>query len=183
VENVPRPARRLAYELCDSRETQRKNSCRTSSAAGVALPMVTNAMVAWTTTIMVLLICVWVGFDGVEGRVVAGGAAGTQDLSAAGRLRRSCATGAMQRLLRTAVWDAGAVRDDACSFVTGRLADSTPARELGAAVSPARQRPRDGTDSDAGLVPITPPRAPFRDVQHLQPGENSLDLLDRDDRI
>lgn len=33
---------------------------------------------------------------------------------------------------------------------------------------------------------ITPPRVPFRDVQprlHLQPGENSLDLLDRDDRI
>lgn len=33
---------------------------------------------------------------------------------------------------------------------------------------------------------VAPPRIPFRDVQprlHLRPGENSLDLLDRDDRI
>lgn len=33
---------------------------------------------------------------------------------------------------------------------------------------------------------VAPPRVPFRDVRprlHLRPGENSLDLLDRDDRI
>jgi hypothetical protein len=33
---------------------------------------------------------------------------------------------------------------------------------------------------------VTPPRAPFRDVRprlRLRRGENSLDLLDRDDRI
>jgi hypothetical protein len=33
---------------------------------------------------------------------------------------------------------------------------------------------------------VAPPRVPFRDVRprlRLQPGENSLDLLDRDDRI
>lgn len=48
--------------------------------------------------------------------------------------------------------------------------------------------PSQGGDTDPLLTrgKVVPPRVPFRDVRprlHLQPGESSLDLLDRDDRI
>jgi len=42
------------------------------------------------------------------------------------------------------------------------------------------------TDQLISQGKVIPPRVPFRDVRprlHLRPGENSVDLLDRDDRI
>lgn len=48
--------------------------------------------------------------------------------------------------------------------------------------------PSQGGDIDPLITrgKVTPPRTPFRDVRprlHLRPGESSLDLLDRDDRL
>jgi hypothetical protein len=42
------------------------------------------------------------------------------------------------------------------------------------------------TDQLIARGKVSPPRVPFRDVRprlHLRPGENSTDLLDRDDRV
>ena len=48
--------------------------------------------------------------------------------------------------------------------------------------------PRQASETDPLVArgKVAPPRVPFRDVQprlQLRPGESSLDLLDRDDRI